>query len=373
MLPRSLLAALVAGLVAGCSPLPAWQRVELPEGVRPVSLAVLGDGVLVGGQQAEGPAPVMLQVRGARVTDLIQPEPAEPYAEVAEFSSVAVSGDAVYAIGRATGGAHGNIRWTVWDGSLAEHRITNRPQDFFTFGGHDAGPLLGTLMLADRPVIAGSHTMTSGSEGVLWTRTDDTWHKRTGIDPALASGPDRSLGFAAAAGLGSLALLAGAEVGLAGEVHQQPMLWSGSPTGPWHQAGLPLPAGLEPEPGQPSWATGVACPDAGTTCWVAGWARGRPLAWPVTVGGDGVLTAAEPTVLTGEAPDGAGPQALVAISAGRPAVLTNAADATLQRSCLGGWRTWPAPPGRATALVATEGRLYAVAGDGLWRLDAPRC
>ena len=166
MLPRSLLAALVAalvaGLVAGCSPLPAWQQVELPEGVRPVSLAAAGDGVLVGGQQVAGPAPALLHVRGTGVAESLQPAPAEPYAEVAELSSVTVAGDAVHAIGRATGGAHGNTRWTVWDGSLAERRITNRPQEFFTFGGHDAGPLLGTLVLGDRPVIVGRGGFAAG-------------------------------------------------------------------------------------------------------------------------------------------------------------------------------------------------------------------
>ncbi|MCL4722163.1 MAG: hypothetical protein KJ041_09475, partial [Gammaproteobacteria bacterium] len=188
----------------------------------------------------------------------------------------------------------------------------------------------------------------------------------------LASTPDRVLGFGAATQHGVLVLIAGNEVGLAGGLLQRPMLWAGSPAGPWRSVELPVPAELAPEPGQLSLASAVTCPEAGETCWVAGWARGRPLAWPVTVG-SGRMVVGDATVLAGRAPAGANPVALVTLADGLAAVLTNAAEPTLQVVCPGGRRTLPAPPGTAVALTSAGGGLYAVAGGSLWRFDAPRC
>ncbi len=125
-------------------------------------------------------------------------------------------------------------------------------------------------------------------------------------------------------------------------------------------------------PGQLSRATSVACND-GTGCWVAGWVRGRPVVWALEIAADGQVTVRETTVLDGTAPEGADPNAQVAVIGEVPAVLTGAAEPAMQVGCPDGWRSLPAPPGAATVLQAAASGLYAITSSGLHRLDLSRC
>ncbi|MCB0910898.1 MAG: hypothetical protein KDB60_04690 [Propionibacteriaceae bacterium] len=364
-------------LLAGCTaaapqPEPAWQQVDLPTGVRPASLAATGTELLVGGVTPTEPGPRLLRVQAGAVTGEVEPVTSDPYAQVADLVDVTAAGDDVYAIGRAIGGAHANPRLSVWDGSLASDRLVSRPQEFFTFGGHDAGPLLGTVVVDGEPVIVGSRTTATGSRGVLWTRTGTTWTQQDRDVAALASSPDRELGFSGVDTLGPLVVIAGDELGLAGGLTQSPTAFAGTVTGEWQSVHLPVPD-LPAVGGQLSRATGVACPATGETCWFTGWARGHALAWPVTIAADGTLAAGTPAALPGDPPSDTDASARVTLADGHPAVLTNAASPTLQYGCPDGWRTLPAPPGVAVALTAAGDALYAVAGDALWRLPTPSC
>jgi hypothetical protein len=361
-------------VAAGCTVAPgvapAWQDVPLPPDVRAASLASGGDTVLLGGQ-ADG-HPVLLRVDGLKTGTAVALDPREPSAADADLISVTVDGDDLYAIGRWFGGAHSNPRLTMWDGTISSNLITSRPQAFFTFGGHDAGNLLGIEVIAGRPVIFGLRSETTGIEGVVWTRSGKTWTKRVRLDPSLVSSPDRVVSFTALDRLGDHLVVVGDEVGLAGGLKQQPSLWVGSPDGPWTQALLPLPADLPPVAGQLSRATSVACADGGG-CWVAGWVRGRPVVWGIDIATDGSITPRQPTVLVGTPPSGADPNALVVLVADRPVVLTGAGAPGLQLGCPDGWHALPAPTGTATVLHAATAGLYAVTGDGLQRLEPPRC
>ncbi len=373
----SLTAAAIAAamlVAAGCtvSPgvAPAWQRVVLPPNVRAASLASGSDTVLLGGQ-ADG-HPVLLRIDGLKTGTAVTLDPREPPAADADLISVTADGDDLLAIGRWFGGAHSNPRLTMWDGTISGNLLTSRPQAFFTFGGHDAGNLLGIEVIAGRPVIFGLRSATTGIEGVVWTRSGTTWTKHVRLDPSLVSSPDRVVSFTALDRLGDHLVVVGDEVGLAGGLTQQPSLWVGSPDGPWTQALLPLPADLPPVAGQLSRATSVACAE-GAGCWVAGWVRGRPVAWGIDIAIDGSITPRQPTVLDGTPPSGADPNALVVLIADRPVVLTGAAAPSLQLGCPDGWRALPAPPGTASVLQAATAGLYAITGDGLQRLDLPRC
>jgi len=172
--------------------------------------------------------------------------------------------------------------------------------------------------------------------------------------------------------LGDRLVVAGDELGLAGGLNQQPSVWVGSPTGPWTQALLPVPADLPPVAGQLSRATSVACDD-GAGCWVAGWVRGRPVVWALDLAADGAITPGQPSVLDGTPASSADPNALLTLVAGRPVVLTGAETPSLQLGCADGWRTLPAPAGTATVLQSAASGLYAITGDDLQRLDPPRC
>lgn len=369
------LAAVAALLLAGCVPGaappapvgPAWERVGLPHGMVPSSLAATADGVLVGGRSA-GPAPRLVQVVGAVTTGGFALRPRSPEAAAADLVGVTAAGDDVWALGSVISGAHSNPRLTVWDGSLSRARLTSRPQEFFTFGGHDAGPLLGTVVVDGRPVIVGTRLDARGPYALLWTRDGHAWVPRPAA-PELASAPDRVLGFAAATAGGDRVLLAGDELGLAGGLTQVPLVHAGTVAGRWRSASLPLPGPAAPGPAR---ATSVACPERGDTCWVAGWGRGRPLAWPVSLPAGG-LTPGPVAALPGDPAGGNDPTALVALSGGRPVVLTNAAAPTAQLHCPDGWRTLPAPAGTATALATAAGAAYAIAERTLWRLAVPPC
>ena len=359
-----------AGCTVSAGATPAWQRVVLPPNVRAASLASGGDTVLLGGQ-AEG-HPVLLRIDGLKTGATVALDPREPPAADADLISVTIDGDDLFAIGRWFGGAHSNPRLTMWDGTISTNVLTSRPQAFFTFGGHDAGNLLGIEVIAGSPVIFGLRSETTGIEGVVWTRSGTTWTKHVRLDPTLVSSPDRVVSFTALDRLGDHLVVVGDEVGLTGGLTQQPSIWVGSPDGPWTQALLQLPADLPPVAGQLSRATSVACAD-GAGCWVAGWVRGRPVVWGIDIGIDGSITPRQPTVLFGTPPSGADPIALVDLVADRPVVLTGAGEASLQLGCPDGWHALPAPTGTATVLQTATAGLYAITVDGLQRLEPPRC
>jgi hypothetical protein len=363
-------AALTLAAGVGCTATPTWQRVDLPSDFHPASLAAAGNGLLVGGRGAHGPA--LLRVTGLTHAGGLDLHPNEPAAADADLIAVTVEGDEVNAIGRWFGGAHSNPRLTLWDGTDSGNQLTSRPQEFFTFGGHDAGNLVGIELIDGTPTIFGLRSAITGIEGVVWTRAGHTWTKHVRLDPSLVSNPDRVVSFAALDRLGDLLVVAGDQVGLAGGLDQRPSLWAGAPGGPWAQELLPIPADLPPVAGQLSRATSLACAD-GAGCWVAGWVRGRPAVWSVSIGADRVITVQGPTVLPGSPPSGADPTALVTLVTGRPVVATGAASPTVHLGCPGGWRAITPLTGTATVVQAAPSGLYAIAGDSLERLDPPRC
>jgi hypothetical protein len=356
--------------VAGCTTTDPWRSVELPADFRPASLAAAGDGLLVGGQSSGRPG--LLRVTGVRAGVGFSLEPHEPAATDADLIWVTADGDDLYAVGRWFGGAHSNPRLTMWDGTASSNHLTHRPQEFWTFGGHDAGNLLGIEVIDGRAVIFGLRSGAAGIEGVVWTLAGDTWTKHVNLDPSLVSNPDRVVSFTALDQSGERLVVAGDELGLAGGLNQQPSAWLGSAAGSWTQALLPIPADLAPVPGQLSRATSVACDD-GSGCWVAGWVRGRPVVWAIEIAAEGQVTVRQPTVLDGTPPSGADPNAQVAVVGNAPVVLTGAAVPTLQVGCPDGWRSLAAPSGTATTLLGAASGLYAITGTGLHRLDPPRC
>lgn len=354
------LIALVTGLLlGGCSATTAWTPVGTGD-VRPAALAATGDAMLVAGSVGSGPGLLRVDAAG---TEGFALAPAEPYAAQARLVVVATAGAEVDAVGTVVGGAHGNPRWTVWDGTTTPPRLASHQQEFFTFGGHDAGPLLGVLETPSGPVILGSRTTNSGARAVLYTRDGTTWSPLPSPD-ALTSTTDVQLGFSAAATSGDRIVIAGDELLLTNGLEQRPVVWMGGLDGGWRRIDLPIDgiagSGL-------ARATSIAC--AGTSCWVAGWVRGHPVGWSVDVStGTPSLLA----VLPGDPAPGNDPRALIAVVSGMPVVATDAATPSVQLGCPGGWRALPSP-GQVSALAAAGGRLYAIVDGSLTSLDAPTC
>lgn len=355
-------------LVCGaCAPPPPrdthlWWSDATPQGVMPSALAITEAGLVVAGTDVAGAVPALVRADGAAIPLVAT----EPYAASAGLVGVVASTDParLYAIGGRSGGAHGNVRWTVWDGPLAGP-VSSRPQEFFTFGGQDAGPLLGVVMAKGQPVIVGSRGDEGGPLAGLYMASGTTWHQLE--TPALLrSGKGGILGFTAATGTGDEVVIVGDVVtaDVTGTV-QTPALFHGTPGGTWARVDLPV-----PEPRKPGLkhATAVAC--TLEACWVAGWSGG-PMAWRVSLADGSVLATSS---LAGDAPTDTDPTALVALVDRRPVVVTNAATPTIAVGCGATWTTLPAP--RAVTAVIGEGTdLYVVAGTTprLWRATIPAC
>ncbi len=359
---------LAAAVLAGCAsvPGPVWQEVSLPAGVRPASLAALGDDLLVGGQRPSGAGPYLGRLDASGRLRPVELVASGGYAAAADLVLLSPDGANLRALGVARGGAHGNQRWTFWQGPV-EGPVRDVEQPFSTFGGHEAGPLLGIVGDPGHPVVVGSRAGIAGFDAALWTLNGSRWSREPALDPVLRSNPDRALTFRAAGSRGDLVLIAGAETGLAGEVLQQPMLWSGRLAGTWRALPLELPEQLATATGLAQ-ATAVTCGSA--DCWAAGRVRGSPVVWQV----DPAAGRSRGSVLPGGGGKATDPLVLVALAGDTPVVVADTEPPIAAWLCDGQWRTSPAPPGRTTALAAVGDRLYALTtsqvGASLWWVPA---
>ena len=360
---RRLLAVLAgAVLLAGCVRPPpldvrlAWLDAT-PAGVVPAALAAVASDLVVAGTDATGEAPAVVLQAGGTVPLV----PSEPYAASARIVSAASAGGVLYLIGGRAGGAHGNTRWTVWDGPVTGP-VTSRQQEFFTFGGQDAGPLLGSVSVDGRPIIVGSRGGAAGPNAALYAADGEIWHQLD-TPSALQSASGRVLGFTAVTSAGSTIVIVGDSVQAtdAGVV-QTPALFYGTVGGEWRRIDLPVPTQA---PGLRH-ATAVACTAA--TCWVAGWAK-NPIVWEVSLR-DGVV--GPTTAFTGDVAGADDPSALLTIVDDRPLVVTNAATPSAEVLCADGWSSVPSPA-QAMAIAAFGSDAYLVAGDRLWRATVPAC
>jgi len=332
-----------------------------PAGVVPLALASSESGPVVAGTDSSDSGPSVVLTTGEKVSLV----PSEPYAASARIVAATSAGGELYLIGGRSGGAHGNVRWTVWDGPAAGP-VTSRPQDFFTFGGHDAGPLLGTVVVDGKPVIVGSRGGDAGPDAALYVVDGEVWHQLD-TPSALHSANGVVLGFTAVAAVGSTIVMVGDSVrGTESGAVQTPALFYGTVGGEWHRVDLPV----QEETSGLRHATAVAC--AGSTCWVAGWAQ-HPVVWEVSLA-DGQVV--ETTELSGAKPADSDPTALVAIVQGRPLVMTNAATPSAAVRCTNGWSVVKGlgqTPGGATAVTGSGADAYVVAVDRLWRATVPAC
>jgi len=376
--------------VSGCTATPAWRPVDLGA-LQPSSLVAAGDELLVGGQASGGPALARLSPPEARTELALTPD--GPEAQAAALVELAARGDQVQALGTMISGAHSNPRWTVWDGSLAAGTLASHPQEFFTFGGHDAGPLLGVDWVAGQPVILGSRTTTTGARAALYQSSGTTWQEVSDRPGKLASTTTSQLGFSALASTGENLVIAGDEVVLSQPLRQRPLIWVGRPGGSWTRLEPATPTTDGPGLAR---AQAAACTSDGT-CWVAGWVHGQLVAWSVATGA--APSASGPELPAGDAgagtSEGPDPVPRLAIWQGRPVLAGNGPRPELQVRCDSGWRPLPlpdrngdgsntvhprqsdsqepSPAAAVTALAAVGQRLYVLIGRTLWAIDRSPC
>jgi hypothetical protein len=292
----------------------------------------------------------MLRYAGGHTTE-IRIVPATGYGRVAEWSSLTADGHEILAVGGRSGGAHMNVRWSVWrtrDGELAE-----QPQTFSTFGGVSAGALVdGVLPAGGSPLLVGVWKGASiGTDPTLWTTDGTEWVRQSSGGTPLESTRE-SLKFPMSA------TTHGADVLIAGwqlvRGRQQPVVWT-------LRAGRITLTGL-PDGGRAAMGITVSCAD---TCAVAGRVDGRLAVWR-QAGNAWRRVADVPDVPVGDDDRPVPPFGDTLVYADRGIVRV----ATLG----GDVRDAAGPTGVVTAVARVGDTTYVLAGPGgnnqtLWRAD----
>lgn len=355
---RVLLVALVASTAAcGTEERAAATRVDLPTGAAPAVLAESGGALLVGVRRSGWPG--VLWLDGDGVTEV--PVRAEsPYAKVARWYSLAVRDGEVHAVGGERGGAHGNVRWSVWRGSAAG--IAEQPQVFSTFGGWGAGDLIAAVPTPREPLLVGTWASArAGIDVAVWTAQGALWKRQDSAGTALESSRD-DLGYAVAATpLDRGALVVGWRLPSGGG--PQPVAWRSTDgnTG-WTRAPLP-------DAGRSGTAVATRC--WGAVCGAAGWVDGSLALWHLD--GEWRRLGGVPAIPVGDRDRLAAPMEVdgrltqVVSDGGRVKVLSTEGD---------GWtvRALEGPTGAVTEAVRVGDSIYLLAGPDadtqvLWRVE----
>lgn len=363
-----MLAAMLMTAVSGCgdsgAAAPAgvtFTRVDLPAGARPVTLSADGDGLIIGVRRDGQPvAPGVLRRGPDGAITEVPARGTSPYALEATWVSIGSGDGKLVAIGGERGGAHGNVRWSVWSGSATG--LTEQVQAFSTFGGYGAGELYDAVLTATGPVLVGTwESLLAGFDLAVWTNDGDTWTRQTLPDAALASNRDL-LGFPIAATPLRQGILA---VGwqLSGGA-QQAVVWQSSSgiTG-WTRTPLP-------ETGANPSANAARCWAA--VCGVAGRSDGKLAIWRLA---DGTWTRLPgvPPIPVGDRDKLTAP---LDLDGRLTQLISENGQVKVARATGDQWTVRPVsgPTGTVTAAVTVGDSVYVVAGtdessQALWRVD----
>jgi hypothetical protein len=343
----------------------SWSRIALPESVAASSLAPAPEVLLVAGRASSGRGhPALFAVDASGNTHAVALHPNSPYAKVADLVSVAAHGTEVVALGGKHGGAHANVRWTVWTGS--RQGLDEYPQPFETFGGQSAGGLLGIVIASDGPVIAGTWAANEGGlNAAVWLPTGRRWLRQESDGTALANTQQIQVNPRAASAAGPAVILSGSVITFGDGVEQRAALWTWpTRSSAWMLQQLPD-AGIHSE------ALSSRCVQ---TCWVSGHADGRLALWSFDLAHVAESATRDSTLPSMEInTDGPGPRTV--ISGGQPGILFSHADSTrlLVSDGHNGWQTFTAPAGSVLDATTVGDRLYAIIRTddtaGLWTAD----
>lgn len=416
--------ALVSGLVFGLGtrdPVPSWRAVPVSLPGPVTAMAPLGDRLLLGTYAAAARPRVGLHLldpaRPAALT-AVPLAPNSPYAYEGSWRFLATDGPRVLGVAGVVGGAHGNVRWTIWHGDIGGATgdgagdgaggaaggdpggVTETEQPFFTFGGYDMGSLTGAGMVGGREVIFGSwKSASSGLDIATWqaggTESSATQWSRTQSPPAALTSTPSELVSAVAAipdGSGSTILLGSTTRLGNGAVTTVPSIWTAESARVWTRHDLPRPAGVDGL----AWVEAGTCSPRGTAtaprCLLAGRVGDRLTVWTwdgaapkgaavhLRPGPGRLVTLADADRIVGVSLAGrrawivlahttAGSSSHPQARAGEPAgevVTARHTDGD------GGWSVAPAPGGTPTALATVGDRVYLAtdgpAGPKLWSM-----
>lgn len=357
--------ALVACLVAcgGEDPEPdpgvRWSQVELPDGVAPLLVVAVESELVVAAEATGLPTPRMFAIDADGALTPVPVDADSYYGQRAQWFDVATSGGELMALGQRPGGAHGNPRWSTWEGGV-DGVVEQPEQPIYVFGGWGAGGLAGIAIAREGPVIVGGRAgAESGLDIVLWLPDGDDWVEQSSAGTELAATADlRPVATDVVTDGGELLITGmaqhGTEVGAA--VWRAP-----GPAGPWQRIALP-------GAGRVVTAQSALCD--GGSCLVVGRVDGAVVGW--WVDGAEVTPADLPDVPDGDATDTVLPPVRWAGSV--TLVLPDGGDTVVAVEDGDRWRLVDGPPGMPAAAAAVGERLYVVTSQGgqatLWERPA---
>lgn len=203
---------------------PGWSRVSLTGS--PDILTSTTEGVLVGTSGRDGTAGMSL-ASSTGVTTTVALRPISGYARTARWLQAAVGEPGILAVGGARGGAHGNVRWTVWRTPRTAGgfgTLTETPQTFETFGGLEAGDLVGTAYAGSDALIVGSWVGAHGLDVTTWHPQGSTW-LRDPPSPVLKNTASILKSAAAVGALGDRFVVVGDLLDLDDGMTSHPVVW----------------------------------------------------------------------------------------------------------------------------------------------------
>jgi|tagenome__1003787_1003787.scaffolds.fasta_scaffold20961753_4 hypothetical protein len=355
----AVLVVVAAFLLGGCGPdhpdepgAVRFTEVKLPPGAKPMVLTPVGDTLLIGVRRdGQKVVPGLLRLAGdGKLTD-VPVKPAELYGEEALWYSIAADATHLVGIGGKTGGAHGNVRWSIWDGTDAG--VAQKVQPITTFGGYGGGNLLDAVLTSAGPALIGTwQNPTVGLDIMVWVPDGKYWARQPVAGTALENKKE-SLKFPlAATSTDTGAVVVGWELS-AGRQH--PAVWQ-SATGVtnWKMTRLPADgAGA---------ALSVSC--MGPTCTAAGWVNGNLALW--TLSGETWTRAKDvPSIPVAENTDLPSP----ITAEGHPAeVLNKGKKVVLAETTT---HEVNGPTGKVVATARIGETLYVATENKLWRADVP--
>ena len=338
-----------------------WTKIDV--GAEPVALTAQADQVLVGlRHRGAKVVPELLLLDGDQRKQIpVKPNPASPYAFEAIWYSIAYDGNQLLALGGAAGGAHSNVRWTVWTGSV-QTGLVERPQEFNTFGGQTAGALYSAVITPSGRALLGSWGgVETGNDAAVWLpESDAKWVRQNPAKTALQSTPSLLVGPSFGTAIGDSIVLVGSQVRLAPNVvAQEAAVWRSRKLNQgWSATALP-------DPGNRSQAVTAGCTPSG--CLVSGYVDNKLAMWDLPRSGPAKRMTGLPDIPVGDK-DKLPPPMVV----GDKYVQIVAQDNKVK--VVSGWDgKWTVressggPEGPVTAAVLTHsGKIYLIAGTSLW-------
>lgn len=352
---RHVAAFLLAGLTMGAAacaapvPQPDWHfvPVELPAGAVPGTVAALDDSLLIAGQ--DGPKDSTMHLLRQGEITAIPLQAATGDGEGASWTSVVTTGDSIAGLAGARGGAHGNVRWTVWSGKAGG--ISEQEQLFDTFGGWGAGYLTGLVAGPGGEVgVIGSWESAAGGQDIaVWQPAGSRYVRLPSAGTPLASTATEQVSPIAAVGVPDGIVIVGNATALGTELRVAPVLWHAPALeGPWTRVDLPTNSKM-------ARARAVSCVST-TQCVVIGTAGDLLAGWEVNNANAGQVDVPELQVAAQES---------ATVVDGEPGPLGMAvADGRLRVFEVGSLRTSLGPPVRGLQAAVRVGEsVYLVLED----------